>query len=405
MKYALIGEKLGHSFSKPIHEMFGNAEYGIVEIPRDKLEDFILNSDYKGLNVTIPYKKDVMKYCDSLSDAASKIGSVNTLIRRGNQLIGDNTDIYGFLSSADSIGIDFKGKKTVIFGSGGTSNTVDYAVKSRGGRTVIISRNGENNYENLNLHYDADIVVNTTPVGMYPNFDNSICDLSWFNNLSGVIDVVYNPINTRLLQQAKALGIRHIGGLHMLVSQAKRAEELFFDKEIDISVSSVLNELENDICNLVIIGMPGSGKSTIGKLIAKEFCMNYIDTDIEIERESKLTIPEIFEKYGELHFRNLESEAIKRASVLKNTVISTGGGAILRDENRSNLKMNSTVVFIDRDLEKLATGGRPLSKNLDAIKAILDVRLPIYRELSDVIVSNNGSVEDAVLNVLKAVNR
>ncbi len=403
MKYALIGEKLGHSFSKPIHNLFGNNNYEIVEVPRDNLENFIINEKYVGLNVTIPYKKDVMDFCNELSDAAINIGSVNTLIKKDNCIIGDNTDLYGFLSSADSIGIDFNGKKTVIFGSGGTSNTVSYAVKIRGGTAVIISRSGENNYDNLCKHFDADYIVNTTPIGMYPNFDGSVCDLSLFSRLCGVIDVVYNPLKTRLLQQAERLNINHIGGLHMLVSQAKRAEELFFDKIIDISVDSVIKKVEMDITNIAIVGMPGSGKTTIGRTLANKLGMDFVDIDKMIEEKTSSSIPDLFKNHGEPYFRTIESECIKEVSVLKKTIISTGGGAILADENRANLKMNSKVIFIMRDIDKLASNGRPLSQSNEAISKLAKARLPIYREVSDHSVNNNGSISDAVCEIERIV--
>ncbi|MDI9492519.1 MAG: shikimate kinase, partial [Bacillota bacterium] len=301
MRYGLIGEKLEHSYSKLIHEKLGHYSYELIPLAPEELETFLQEGDWNGLNVTIPYKQTVLPYCDELSEQAAQIGSVNTLVRRADgSIFADNTDHDGFRALAGETGIDFRGGKVLVLGSGGTSLTACTVIKEQGGRPVVISRSGDDHYENLHRHRDADLIVNTTPVGMYPNTEAQPVDLENFPRCRGVLDVIYNPFSTRLILQAKALGIPCSGGLTMLAAQAKRAAELFTGLSLpDGLIRGIRDDLINDLSNLVIIGMPGCGKTTVGKQLAAELGMDFADTDEEVEAASGLSIPDIFEQMGE----------------------------------------------------------------------------------------------------------
>jgi len=402
--YGLLGEKLGHSYSKLIHSSFGLYSYELIEVEKENIDKFMSEKEFKGLNVTIPYKQTVIPYCDELSDAAKKIGSVNTIVKREDgTLFADNTDYYGFLYMAKRAGISFENKKVLILGSGGTSKTAKTAVLDNGGMPIIISRNGENNYNNLYLHKDADVIINTTPLGMYPNNASCAISLDDFPCCSGVIDVVYNPNKTRLILEAEKRGLKCTGGLVMLSAQAKKAAEVFTGKELsDELIENVYKELKQINLNVTLIGMPGCGKSSIGRAVAEKLSREFIDLDAKIEEEAGKTIPEIFEEVGERGFREIEEKVLAKYTSLGGKVISTGGGAVLREENRKNICQNSFVVLIDRKLENLSTGGRPLSKSLDALKIMKKERTPLYNECADITIDNNGKITDAIEKTLEA---
>ena len=404
MKYGLIGENLSHSFSAPIHEAFGNSNYKILSLSPDKLDGFLRARDFFGLNVTIPYKKAVMPYCDHISESAQKIGSVNTLIvDDAGMLTGQNTDYNGFSKLAAYTNINFKGKKVAILGSGGTSATAHAVVSDEGAKSILtVSRSGPVNYENIHEHRDLDIIINTTPVGMYPNNGAAAIDLTPFPVLRGVIDVVYNPLKTALILQAESMGIPCTGGLYMLVVQAAVAEELFFSKTIDFDdCLRVFSKLTADMTNIVLIGMPGSGKTTIGEYVAKHLGREFIDTDALIVQKSGMSIPDIFAKYGENSFRDIEAEVISEAGMKHGAVIATGGGAVLRAENRASLRQNGRIYFIRRDVSLLSGDGRPLSTSLDALREMELQRTPIYEELCDMKINNSGTVSQAVDRILE----
>lgn len=386
--YGLIGKKLGHSYSVPIHNMLGNNDYTLHEVAPEELEGFIKAKGFKGINVTIPYKTDVMPWLDEISDRAVKIGSVNTIINRNGRLCGDNTDYFGFSYMARQAGISFEGKKVVILGTGGTALTARAVAGDEGAREIIIvGRSSENNYDNLHLHFDADIIINTTPVGMYPNTEDSVIDLDSFTRVSGVIDVIYNPIHTNILLQAQERGIPSTNGLPMLTAQAKLAHELFFDTSVDDSViCDITRRLEADKRNIVFIGMPGCGKTTLSNLIAEKLSREVIDTDDMIVDAEGITIPEIFEKHGEEYFREIEGKCVKEGSLSSGKVIATGGGAILRKDNRNALRRNSIVIWLRCDTDKLATSGRPLSKDMETLRQMEKLRYPLYRECADIII-------------------
>ena len=301
MKSGLLGRKLGHSYSPQIHSFLGDYSYHLFEKEPEELEDFIKNGDFTGINVTIPYKKDVIPFLDELSPAAVKMGSVNTVVRRKDgTLFGHNTDYFGFVSLVHRSGIPVAGKKVLVLGSGGTSNTAVKALEDLGAKVVIISRSGENNYGNLHLHQDASVIVNTTPVGMYPGTGRAALDLRCFPKLEGVLDVIYNPAKTQLLLDAEALGIPHANGLWMLVAQAKEAAEYFGGKPIDDSmIETVYRKMSVSMQNIILIGMPGCGKSTVASLLSQKLGRKAVDADEEIVKLAGKSIPAIFEEGGE----------------------------------------------------------------------------------------------------------
>ena len=402
--YGLLGEHLTHSYSPAIHAALGDYEYRLFEVAPADLPSFLADGDFAGINVTIPYKKAVIPYLSEISDAAKKIGSVNTLLRLPDGgLRGDNTDYYGFAYMLDRAKIHVAGKKCLILGSGGASLTAVAVVTDRGGTPVVISRSGENNYENISRHADADVIINTTPVGMYPNNGESPVDLSVFPRLSGVADVIYNPCRTALLLQAEKLGIPHVGGLTMLVAQAKRANELFFGTpRPDSLMDSVTAQMRNDRENVVLIGMPGCGKSTVGRALAKALGKKFADTDEEIVRLSGRTPADIIREDGEEAFRRIEHEAVCRLGKSSGYVIATGGGVVTRAENYAPLHQNGILVFLRRPLEELSSAGRPLSQSV-GVEALYEKRLPLYEAWADARVDIRENPNQTVAAILAAV--
>ena len=402
--YGLLGEHLPHSFSPQIHLALGNHDYNLFEVAPENLEAFMKEHKFKGINVTIPYKKAVIPYLDVVSPEAQKIGAVNTITVRDGKLYGDNTDYFGFVYMLEKSGISVKGKKTVVLGGGGASATVQAVLHDFGAKEVIVvDLNTENNYKNLYLHYDGEIIVNTTPVGMYPNNLKSLVNLDDFKNLSGVLDVVYNPLKTKLILDAEERNIPCSAGLSMLVAQAKKAHEIFFDIKIETTVcEKIENILKKQMCNIVLIGMAGCGKSTIGKVLAEKLNKELVDTDQMIENVENMLIPEIIEKFGEVHFRNCENAAVILAGREKECIIATGGGVVTRVENYNPLKQNGIIVFINRDADLLPTNGRPLSQ-MHGVKALYEKRMPLYRQFADVEVDGNGTVEEVADRIIKEI--
>ena len=405
LKCGLLGQKLGHSYSPAIHGMLAGYDYQLFEREPEQLEDFLKNGDWDGINVTIPYKKAVLPYCAELSDTARRIGSVNTIVRRPDgSLYGDNTDAYGFESLVKKSGIQVQGKKALVLGSGGASVTVVAVLKLLGAASVtVISRGGEDNYDNLDKHADARIIANTTPVGMYPNNGQAAVDLAQFPQCEGVLDVVYNPARTALLLQAEKLGIPCAGGLYMLVAQAKRSSELFTGSSIpDSEIGRIEKVLSGQMKNIVLVGMPSSGKSTLAAALGEKLGRPVYEADALIEQEAGMDIPAIFARYGEGHFRALETEILSRLGKLSGAVISTGGGCVTREENYDLLHQNGTIVWLQRGTEKLDKTGRPLSLKND-LNEMYQKREPMYRRFADAAVDNNGSVKATLEQILEVL--
>ena len=405
MEYGLLGETLGHSFSPQIHQALADYDYRLYPTPQPAVAELFRRREFRGLNVTIPYKQTVIPLCDEVDPRAAAIGAVNTVVNRDGTLIGCNTDIDGLIYLARRAGVDMAGKKAVILGSGGTSRTAQAAARKLGAaQVVVISRNGEDNYGNLSRHADTQVVVNTTPVGMYPKCGVTPVSLEAFPQLEGVLDVVYNPLRTALLMEAEARGIPCSCGLPMLVAQARRAAELFTGADIpDDRLEEVVSSLNAQMRNVVLIGMPGCGKSAVGRALARRLGKEFLDLDRLIEADAGKPIPRIFAEEGEDAFRALESAAVRKAGARTGCILSTGGGVVTRPENYAPLHQNGVIVHLTRSLEKLPTAGRPVSQSTD-LRELWRRREPLYQSFADLMADNNGSIEDTVRTVLKEVN-
>ena len=399
--YGLLGRKLGHSYSVPIHRALGNEAYALYELEPDALSAFLRRPDIGGLNVTIPYKRDVMAYCDELDETARQIGSVNTIVRRADgTLKGYNTDAYGLTYLAERAQISFTGRKVVVFGSGGASLTAQAVAKKGGARAVVVvSRSGEDHYSNLERHADAEVLINTTPLGMVPNTGEMPADPAQFPVCKGVLDLVYNPRRTALLLRAEELGIPCADGLGMLVAQAKAAEELFFDRAIDDGENErILRLLRESMQNIVLIGMPGSGKTTVGAALGKLTGRRVIDLDEQIVCVAGKSIPEIFTDSGEAAFRKLEREQALVWGRESGLILVCGGGIVKDERNYPALRQNGRIYQIARETTQLAREGRPLSAHAD-LDVMQRERAPLYRRFRDAEIANDASPENAAQRI------
>lgn len=399
MEFGLIGEKLGHSYSRELHGRLGGYRYELRELKPQELEGFFRKKDFRGVNVTIPYKQTVIPLLDELSETAEKIGAVNTVVNRGGRLYGYNTDYDGMLALFRHSGISVPGKKALILGTGGTSKTAYAALSSLGAAEIrkVSRRKSADTLtytEAAAFHGDADILVNTTPVGMYPSVDTAPLDLSAFPRLSGVLDAVYRPLRTELVMQARERGISAEGGLYMLCAQAVRAMALFLDREFDPSLTErAFQALRSEKENLVLIGMPSCGKTTVGKLLAQKIGKPFVDTDALLA-ETLGPVPDFIRTHGESAFRASERDAVARAALESGQVIATGGGAILDPDNLRALRRNGRVIFLDRSLSMLKPSpDRPLSATPEALKGLYETRLPLYRAAADLTVAADDSPE------------
>ncbi|MBQ4113744.1 MAG: shikimate kinase [Clostridia bacterium] len=415
LRTGLLGEKLSHSFSPQIHRaLVGDRyTYELFERAPEAVEGFIKGDEWDALNVTIPYKQVVMPYLDIITDEALRIGAVNTVTRLPDgRLKGDNTDYFGFDRTLRACGVDVQGKKALILGNGGAAATAVAVLRDRGAEVVLLGRSDRSvggispePYETVyERHPDAAVVVNCTPVGMYPKLvGQSPVELSRLPLVTAVFDMVYNPARTALLQEADTLGIPAYNGLLMLVAQAKRACELFLGEELeDRLIDAIVADIARETGNIVLVGMPGSGKSTVGKALAEAMGRPLVDTDALIVEDAGRPIPEIFATDGEEVFRTLETEAVKKAGMMSGAVIATGGGVVTRERNYAPLSQNGKIVFIHRDPGKLPTAGRPISQSTP-MEELYARRLPLYKSFADLEADNNGTVENTVETILKAL--
>lgn len=404
--FGLLGRKLSHSISPEIHNLLCDYEYVLFEREPDELDEFFKKREFSGLNVTIPYKKDVIKYCAELSDTAKKIGSVNTItVRPDGTLYGDNSDYFGFSYMVEQSLIEIKNKTVLVLGTGGASLTVKAVVEDMGAKEIIsVSRTGAVNYENVYDYQNADVIINTTPVGMYPNNGERVIDLSRFSFLSGCLDLIYNPSLTPFLYDAENLGVPYANGLTMLVAQAHMSAEKFINGHIPKEkIEQVVAQLASVRKNIVLIGMPGCGKSTVSALLGQALKREVVDTDSLVVEKENRSIPEIFAADGEEYFRACETKAVADCTKKSALIIATGGGAVLKEENRYFLKQNSFVLWLKRDFTRLATEGRPLSKSLDEIRKMEAVRAPIYASLADAQIEVGDDPQVTLSKILEAV--
>ena len=411
MEYGLIGEKLGHSFSREIHNLLASYTYDLKELPKNELDTFMKSRNFKGVNVTIPYKESVIPYLDEIDEAAKAIGAVNTIVNREGRLIGYNTDFYGMRELLLSRSIRIEKRFVAVLGTGGTSKTACAVAKSLGAsRIVRVSRNphsdGDISYDELEaIKTDIQIIINTTPVGMYPNENCAPLDIDGFSALEGVVDAIYNPLRTKLISDARARQIRAAGGLYMLVAQAARAAELFTGdcnmmQKTEKAYCSILKNKQN----IVLVGMPGSGKSTLGRMLAKKTGKAFYDSDSEIEKQTGMCIPDYFSKYGEDGFRAIETGVIKRLSLLGGIVIATGGGTVIRSENIDSLAKNGIIVYLDRPISDIKiTSNRPLTRSVDDLKKKYYERHEMYEKSADITVMVKGSEKSTLSTLINAL--
>lgn len=410
MKYGLIGEHLKHSYSCEIHAQIADYEYELHEIPPSGLGGFLKKREFNAINVTIPYKQDVIPYLDEISDTAKRIGAVNTIVNRNGRLYGDNTDFAGMLALAKHIGVDMKGRKVLILGTGGASKTGHALAEYMGAQSVYyVSRSGKDgsiSYEQaVTEHSDAQIIINATPVGMFPKQDGRPIDISAFPKLEGVIDAIYNPLRTNLVLDAQERGIPAEGGLYMLSAQAVHASAVFRDIPLDESlVDKAFKSVKNDKQSIVLIGMPSSGKTTVGRILAEKCGKQLADTDEYIVRKIGMPISDFFAKHGEAEFRKIEKETVAELSATGGRIIATGGGAVLDAENVRALKQNGVLVFLDRRTENLiATDDRPLASRRSALEKLYAERYDIYCAAAELHIDANTTPEaeaDAILKEL-----
>ncbi len=403
-KYGLLGEKLGHSYSKMIHEAISDT-YDLIEVAREDIDKFMKKADFDAINVTIPYKQTVIPYLDEIDEKALNIGAVNTIVNKNGKLIGYNTDYYGFKYIIEHNNITVENKNCLILGTGGTSKTATSVLTDMNASLIdqasINKGEGTVTYEDLDLS-KYDIVVNTTPVGMYPNIDNKLIDLEGYDNIEALVDVIYNPTRTSFL--SSNVNAIKTNGLDMLIYQAIKAHEYFTGNKVDDNIlPTIRKKIKESITNIVLIGMPGCGKTTIAKSLASTLDFNVIDIDSEIEKRAEMKISDIFKNFGEAHFRKLESEVIKEASLLKKTIISTGGGAILNPKNMFNLRSNGIVIYLEKEIDNIIkdfdTSTRPLSKSKEDLVNLFNVRKALYEKYADIVIDNNNKIEETVKNL------
>lgn len=401
MKCGLLGRKLGHSYSPQIHARLGDYSYELFEREPEEIEDFLKSGDFTGINVTVPYKQAVIPYLDELTPLAQKLGAVNTVLRRDGKLIGHNTDFFGFQSMVKKSRLDVGNKKVLVLGSGGASRTAAVVLEQLGSRVVVISRSGDNNYQNLHLHADASVIVNATPVGMYPATGISPVDLALFPQLEGVLDLIYNPARTQLLLDAERRGLVAMNGLLMLVAQAKEAAEWFTGTEISNDrIPPILGNLRSQTENIILIGMPGCGKTSVGKELSMQLGRSFVDADAALVALAGREIADIFACDGEDAFRELETKTLEQLGRQSGLVIATGGGCVTKGRNYPLLHQNGTIFWLKREISALPVDGRPLSQ-ANKPSELYRQRKTLYEAFADHCIENNGGIDTAVHQILR----
>lgn len=413
MRYGLIGEKLGHSFSKDIHERIADYTFDLIPLEKDDFKDFMERKEFAAINVTIPYKKDVIPYLDEMDEHAKAIGAVNTIVNTNGKLKGYNTDFTGFLYMVKKHNVHMANKKVLIIGNGGASAAIQAVVKHEQAKEILIvdvvKGNGAITYDEMFCnHLDAQVIINTSPIGMYPRIGNAPIDITMFHMCEAVMDVIYNPILTRLCLEAKERGIKHVNGLEMLIGQAKQAVEFFLNKKIpDDVIDEIYQDMLHERCNIILIGMPSAGKTTIGKMLAQRMNKEFVDLDDAIIKKAGMSIPEIFKVSGEAGFRVIETEVSIELAKCNNKIIATGGGTVKHKVNMNYLRQNGITIFIDRDINKLISSdpNRPLSSSREALQQLYTERSSLYREYASYIAVNNSDMEETVNDIEQAYLR
>ena len=404
MKCGLLGEHLTHSFSPLIHRMLADYEYKLCEVEPTNLERFVTDESVDAYNVTIPYKKAVMPLLDEISTEATAIGAVNVVVRKNGKLYGYNTDYFGFSYMLDSAKINVSGKKALLFGNGGAAATIKSVLNDRNIGEIVVIDKEDNTPENLMRHSDTCIIINASPVGMYPNNRKAVVDLSLFPKCEAVLDIVYNPARTELILQAEKMGITAVGGLSMLVAQAARGFELFTgDSYEDGIIEKIIDKICRDTQNIILVGMPSSGKSTIGTILADKLSRNFFDADAEFEKMHGITPATAINTLGEPKFREMESTTLAELGKMSGSIIATGGGAVTREENYPSLHQNGVIVYLKRDIDKLSTEGRPLSQK-NNLAELFAKRKAFYERFADLSAENNRSPEETANAVLDALS-
>lgn len=411
MKYGLIGKNLTYSYSKVIHEALGFYTYDLISLDETAFSTFMQQKNFQAINVTIPYKKEVITYLDELDNVAETIQAVNTIVKKNNKFIGYNTDVAGFQYLIDHHRIQLKDKKVILLGNGGASQAIQYVLHQKQISSLIIvdtkGSKGITYEECYKHHYDAHIIINATPVGTSPNLDDTPISLDVFTNCEAVIDIIYNPMLTQLTYQAKKRGIKHVNGLEMLIAQAVYAAELFLSKTIQpYVIQEIYHTLQTQMCNIVLIGMPSAGKTTIGKLLEKQLHKKCIDIDDEIEKKAGMRISEIFQKYGEETFRDIETQVIKEVSSLHNVIIATGGGSVLREINMDRLHLNGIIIYVDRSINNLISNdpNRPLLNHPNALQNLYNTRYPLYQKHAHITVNNDHTLQDTLQQIIESIS-
>lgn len=406
MQYGLIGEKLGHSYSREIHENIADYKYELVELSRAQLPAFLQAKDFRAINVTIPYKQDVIPYLDYIDESAKRIGAVNTIVNRDGRLFGYNTDFSGMRAQLAHMGVSLQGENVLILGAGGTAKTAHAVAESLHAASIVTLPRCAQGYNEAAKNYpDTTFILNATPVGMFPKCEDVPVDISVFPNLKGIFDAIYNPLRTNLVLSGRARGLPSEGGLYMLSAQAVFASGLFRGTEISRETTdSAYEAVKRDKMNIVLIGMPSAGKSTVGKILSELTGKPFVDTDERIVQQAGMSIPEIFAAQGEQAFREIEAQAIASISDRSGLVIATGGGAVLRAENVRRLQRNGMLVFLDRAPQELiSTPDRPLSKDKDAVMQLYNARYALYKAAADVLVESLDTPEKTANSVLRSL--